>query len=193
MTFAVAENPEDFSNTRLELFALEYLKDLNITRAGVRAGYAESTMRSHGHNMIDQPAVQATIKAELERRKGGLAAEADFVVRELLALASVDTAAAFDDKGNLLPIHQIPLDVRKAIAGVEVFEEFEGRGPERQHVGNTRKVRWWDRLKALELLGKYHQLFVDKLDVNVKGDLVTRIYAARQRGAAKPDDGSDLV
>lgn len=190
--YAKAENPEDFGpQTRLELFALEWLKDLSVTRAGRRVGYAESTLNSQGRNLLNHPVVQATITRELADRKKRLSIEADFVLRELLAVASADIAEAFDDKGNLKPLHEIPLEVRKAIAGVETFEEYAGKGEQRQAVGQTRKLKWWDRLKALELLGKYHQLFTDKLEVNLTGDLGDRILKARGRGAKT--DTADLA
>lgn len=184
MPFTTLENAEDFGpDTKLEIFALEYLKDLNAAAAGRRAGYSPGTLHSNATRMLRHPIVQAVLKREVERRRELLQAEADFVVRELLALASVDIAAAFDEKtGSLLPIHQIPPEVRKALAGVEVFEEFAGKGEARQHVGNTTKVKWWDRIRALELLGKYHGLFAEKVDLTVTTNAATRILEARKRG-----------
>ena len=67
------------------------------------------------------------------------------VLGELLRLARVDIAGAFDKNGKLKPIHEIPEDVRRAICGVEVDELFEGTGRDREQVGFTRKVRYGTR------------------------------------------------
>lgn len=189
MPFAKADDPEDFGQPKLEVFALEYLKDLNAAAAARRAGYAPSTSNNASTLLLRHPTVQAAIKREVEARKERLGVEADFVLRELLALASVDLADAYDDKGNLKPLREMPLEVRKAIAGVEVFEEFQGRGEQRTHIGNTRRVKLWDRLKALELLGKHHKLFSEQINVKVEGDLVTRILNGRKR--VQPEDPAE--
>lgn len=52
------------------------------------------------------------------------------------------------------------------------------------------EVKMHSKEKAIELLGRHLALFNDKLDVNVKGDLATRILQARKRGK---NEGEDLV
>jgi phage terminase small subunit len=178
-------------STKHQLFVQEYLKDLNASAAARRAGYAVANANCRGSELLKEPEIQEAIAQAAAARLSRLQIEADDVLREILALATVDLAAAYDEKGNLLSIHEMPVAVRKAIAGVEVLEEFQGRGAQREHIGSTRKVKMWDRLKALELLGRHLALFNDKLDVNLKGDVATRILQARKRG--QPDDGSDLV
>jgi hypothetical protein len=69
--------------------------------------------------------------------------------------------------------------VRRAIAGVEVTEEFEGRGAERKSVGFTKKVRFWEKTKALELLGKHLGIFKDRVELS--GPNGTPITLAKER------------
>ena len=64
----------------------------------------------------------------------------------------------------MLPIKDIPKAVRKAISGVEVEELFEGKGEDRVHVGTLRKVKFWDKVKSWELLGKHLKLFVERTE-----------------------------
>ncbi len=45
-----------------ELFAFEYLKDLNATQAAIRAGYSKVRARRTGHDLLGNPAVQAIIE-----------------------------------------------------------------------------------------------------------------------------------
>jgi phage terminase small subunit len=44
-----------------------------------------------------------------------------------------------------------------------------------------RKIKRWDKVRALELLGRYLGLFKDRLEVGVSQDLAASIEAARQR------------
>lgn len=184
-------------NARQQLFVAEYLRDLNATQAAIRAGYGVQEASSRGYELVRNNEVQVQIAAAAAERVKTCEVHADLVLRELLALATVDLAAAFDEDGSLKRIHDIPPQVRKAIAGVDVFEEFEGKGPDRRLIGHTRKLKFWDRTKALEMLGRYLALFKDKLDLTVSGDLVERISRARRDGAPPPatsdEQHADLV
>jgi phage terminase small subunit len=93
--------------------------------------------------------------------------KADDVLRELIRLAQADPARAFDEKGNLLPIHEMPPEARAAIAGFDLEELWDGRGPKRKQVGRVRKVRFWDKPRALELLAKHLGLLTERLQVSV--------------------------
>ena len=41
---------------------------------------------------------------------------------------------------------------------------LRGTGRDREKVGVTRKVKFWDKPRALELLGKYLKMFTDKFE-----------------------------
>jgi phage terminase small subunit len=166
-----------------ELFVAEYLKDLNATQAAIRAGYGEAGAHVRANELRKNPLVAAQIDAALAARNERVQIDADFVLRELFKLASCDLAAAFDEFGNLRNIHDIPPDVRKAISGVEVEDLFAGRGPDREQIGVTRKVKFWDKTRALEMLGRHLALFKDRLEVSVDASLTDELRAARERAA----------
>ncbi len=153
-------------SARQERFCREYIVDFNGSQAATRAGYSAdpSTARSTASRLLTYHNIQArlaTLKAEQNKR---LDFSADRVLLELARIAFADQSQCFDEEGNLLKFKQMPEDIRRALAGMEVFEEFEGAGRERVHVGNTKKVKSWDKVKALELLGKHHKLFTDKVE-----------------------------
>lgn len=180
-------NPNSALNANQQLFIVEYLRDMNGTQAAIRAGYSPAGAPQQAQLLLANPHIQQAVAAAAAERVKNCEIHADLVLRELLALATVDLAAAYDEDGCLKRIHDIPPGVRKAIAGVEVLEEFAdepdlttGRR-QRKLIGHTRKVKFWDRTKALEMLGRYLALFKDKLDLSVSGELVDRIAAARQR------------
>ncbi len=145
-------------------FCREYLVDLNAAKAAVRAGYSKRSAKQTAHAMTEKSEIQAELLRLMSAREVRTEVTADTVLRELVLLAKVDLSQAFNKDGSLKPIHEIPEDVRRAIASVESFEEFEGRGDERKSIGFTRKLRFWDKTKALELLGRHLGMFRDRVE-----------------------------
>lgn len=149
-------------------FCLEYLVDLNATQAAIRAGYSEETANKQGPRMLVNAGIQEEIQRLGQKREKRTEITADLVLFELLRIARADISEAFDENGNLKPIKDIPEDVRRAISGVDVFEEFAGRGEDRESIGQTKKLRFWDKTRALEMLGRHLRLFADKLELTGK-------------------------
>jgi len=164
------------------LFVAEYLVDKNATQAAIRAGYSQKTAYSIGEENLKKPEIREAIDVALQQQVERVEVTADTVLRELLALATVDIAEAFNEQGALKPIHDIPKEVRKAISSIEVLVETAGSGDERQEMGSTKKLRFWDKKGALELLGKHLKMFTDKFEMTGKdGDplnpTLTEFYA----------------
>ncbi len=137
---------------RQQAFVREYLVDLNATQAAVRAGYSPKTAEVQGSRLLRFVQVAAAIDEALKARAARVEASADDVLRELTRLALVDVGEAFDAEGRLLPLASMPAEVRRAIVSMETGA-----------LGVV-KVRFADKVKSLELLGKHHKLFVDKVE-----------------------------
>ena len=146
-------------------FCLEYLVDLNATQAAIRAGYSTKTARSQAQRLLTKDDIGSELAQLMENRSKRVEITADTVLSELLKIARADIGAAFNEDGSLKAIHEIPEEVRRAIAGVDVFEEFAGRGEDRAQIGLTKKLRFWEKTKALELLGRHLRLFTDKVEL----------------------------
>lgn len=174
---------------QMERFAREYVVDLDVGAAVLRAGYSAKDGKvaaTKGSHLLRRPDV-ARLVAELKAKQAErLDVKADDVLRELLRLARVDIGEAFDDDGKLKAIKDIPADVRRAISAVEVDELFEGQGEDREQVGFTRKVKFWDKTRALELLGKHLKLWVERIEVKDVTDRAAALAKAlaRAQGAA---------
>lgn len=115
-----------------------------------------------------------SLKASFDMRDDYLS---EMVVRNLRQFADVDIGKAYDEAGNLLPLDRMPDDVRRCIAGFEVTvddvqvseaEQKQADGSivrvSRQAQTLTKKVKLVDPAKAVELLGKYRKMFVDRMD-----------------------------
>src|SRR6267142_6304759 len=106
-----------------------------------------------------RPATAREPRRAIENRAIRVAVRADDVLGELLRIARADLTQAFTPEGQLKPIHEIPEDVRRAIAGVEVEQLFEGRGQKREKVGDLVKVKFWNKVSGLDLLGRHLNLW----------------------------------
>lgn len=154
----------DTLNEQQERFCLEYIKDLNGTKAAIRAGYKEESAASQASRLLRNDKIAARCQVLANERSKRTEIDADTVLKELLKLATSDLRRLFKDDGSLLPPDEWPDDVAMAVASVEVDEIFDGFGADRTQIGLTKKVKFWDKPKALELLGKHLKLFTDKIE-----------------------------
>lgn len=104
----------------------------------------------------------------------------ELVIRELTRLLTVDITQAFDAAGSLKPIDQIPEDVRRCIAALEVSEvwglNLEG---DRIQTGVLKKIKFWDKNKATELLAKHLKMLVEKTEITGEGGGPVKVMAVR--------------
>jgi hypothetical protein len=84
-----------------------------------------------------------------------VASEAEVTIeralKEYARIAVVDIHASHDDNGNLLPMPQMPQDIRRALTGVEITElygEGEQIGQPRKFA-SCRKSRRWIRWRSI--------------------------------------------
>lgn len=154
---------------RLARFVHEYLVDLNGTQAAIRAGYAPARAKVTACELLKNPVISAKVDALIRERNERLKVDADNVVRELLRIAFMDIGEVFDSGGRLKSLEGIPPEFRRAIAGIEVFEEYAGKGEGRVLIGYTKKVRLVDKIRALETLTKHvvvRDLFPQRVEVS---------------------------
>jgi phage terminase small subunit len=140
-------------------FVEEYLVDLNATQAAIRAGYSPQTARDIGCENLTKPNIQnaiATAMAERSRRTG---INQDRVIQEIAKLAFLNPVDVIDmDEATIKG--EANRDDTACIASVKV-KVIPGED------GNIteREIKTYDKLKALELLGKHLGMFSDKLKV----------------------------
>lgn len=150
-------------------FVKEYIVDFNGAQAAIRAGYSKSGARQEAARLLTNADVQAALITEIQKRNERVETDQDYVVNKLHEIAEMDVLDIFNDDLSLRPLHEWPKIWRQYLSGVDIAEMFEGRGDDREMVGILKKIKWPDKVKNLELLGRHYGIFSDKLDVTSKG------------------------
>lgn len=147
-----------------EAFCQHYTKHWNASRAAREAKYSEKTAGIQGYQQLQNTLIKERIAQLTEHalREAGITRER--VLSELARIAMVDPAAAYGEDGKILPIRAMPEDVRRAVLKIETFEEYEGRGEMREHIGDTQKIEFGPKKAALDTLAKYLGMLPDKLE-----------------------------
>lgn len=123
-------------------FCDEYLIDMNITQAAIRAGYSKKTAYAIGQENLKKPMVKEYIEKRMAEKKAALIADQTEVMQYLTSVmrgCSSSSVLARNEAGADRVIEKPP-------------DEKE-------------------RLKAAELLGRAHMIFTDKVQQNVDMDL----------------------
>lgn len=155
-------------NPKQQRFVDEYLKDFNGKQAAIRAGYSPKTAEVQGSRLLST----AKVRVEVEKRRNAISEKAGVTVERILQeyarLAFLDPAQAFDKEGRLIPVCDMPEDVRRAVGGLDVVEMAGGMqvdGDGAQHVPMfTKKLKFWDKKGALDSLAKIKGMFVEKVE-----------------------------
>lgn len=164
-----------------QLFVREYLKDFNASRAYRDAGYKAKSTRQSAYKLLTYNYIQEKIKDQVEARYKKLEMDGDRVLLELDRIGNSNIQDLFDDKNCIKNIKDIPEDLARAISSIEVSEIWEWEDGERTQVGEKIKVKFWDKPKGLELKGKYHKLFTERLEVGGVDELANELRLARER------------
>ncbi|KPU94712.1 hypothetical protein APR50_10545 [Variovorax paradoxus] len=166
-----------------ERFVAEYLIDLNATQAATRAGYSARTANEQGARLLANVSVRFAIEAAKARRIERIELTADRVLTELARIAFFDIRKLYRENGSMKAPHELDDDAAAVLAGVDVLEEFDGRGDERTLIGYTKKAKVHDKNSALTLAMRHMGMFKDRLEVEatVKG---LRERMRQQKGGA---------
>jgi phage terminase small subunit len=158
---------------RQRRFAEEYICDLNATEAAKRAGYSAHTASEIGYALKNKPQVAALIEQLTAERSARLRVTADRVLEELATIAYSDIRHyGVSRKGLLLRTAGAPHEASRAVMSVK--RKSEG-------FDHTVELKLYDKVRALELLGKHLKMFVDQVDHTSGGLPVTFTLAIGEK------------
>lgn len=137
-------------------FVQEYLVDLNATAAYKRAGYAGkgNVAEAAACRLLRNVQVQAEIVRRSKKTANKYELTQELIIRSIVQELAFDPAKLYDREGRLLPITELPEDVRMALTSIE----FEQHGSLEAPV-YVRKVKWAQRQGAREHAMKHMGLF----------------------------------
>lgn len=161
---------EPLKNLRHEEFCHEYLKTLSAQEAGKAVGFKT---RQHAWDVLQREEVDERIAYLNGQRLNRVDVDADYVLRRLVEIDQMDVLDIMDDNFCLKPISDWPKVWRQFVSNVENNEEFEGYGEDREQSGWLKKIKWPDKVKNLELLGKHIAVgaFKEKVEHDVSDPL----------------------
>lgn len=169
-----------------ERFCQEYLVDLNATQTAIRAKYSEKTARQIGQENLSKPNIQERIAELMKDRSQRTKVTQDMVIQELALIGFSDIAELLEiEEGGLIiakKFDEIPegkTRVLKAIKEDRIIRET-AKGDE-MVIHDKIRYETWDKIRALELLGKHLNIFTEEMRnlIRVDGKLTIEVVETK--------------
>ena len=176
--------PKPLSSRQIK-FCREYLKDFSASEAARRAGYTHKCAARAGYQLTHNPRIQKHLKECAKETVEKQRITVDQVLAELKSIAFVDSTLFAPKYVNdrVIPpdVHALAPEIRAAIAEVQISK----RGI---------IVKSYDKVRALELLGKYLAMFIDRTEHSLTPDtpLVVVLPPAKGQNVLPAPRGEEL-
>lgn len=146
-------------SAKQQRFVDEYCVDFNGTQAAIRAGYSVKTANAQAARLL----ANVNIKKALDEKRLEIAESSKLktsdVIDELrkIAFSDITQVMSFSaSKAKIKSSRKLSEDAKKIVASVSQTQ-----------AGLTVKLH--DKVKALELLGRYLNIFTDRVEVEGRG------------------------
>ena len=148
------------------IFAKEYLVSMNSTESAIKAGFSKKTASSQGSRLLKNVKVKAYIEEQLLQRASKLDITPNRIIEELGHIAFFNINNIFDGM-TLKEISHMPENVTRAISSIKARTTKEADGS----FAEITEIKANDKIRALEMLGKYLGMFIEKKEVTVNGEI----------------------
>ena len=174
-------------NAQMERFCQEYIKaPENQTAAAKAADYKNPAVSAT--RLMKDPDIQARIAELMKHRNKRTKIGADYVLKRLVEIDQMDVLDILSDDGGLKPISEWPKVWRISLSAMDINRiRMAGKDGDESIESTLQKVKWPDKVKNLELIGKHVdvQAFKDRVELNVNVTLADRMAKARNRALEK--------
>jgi phage terminase small subunit len=170
-------------NEQQQRFVVEYVKDLHITKAAIRAGYSKKTAHAIGSRLLKHVEISAAIAVAQSKVLDRAELSAQRTLEEMRRLAFSNVQDLFDANGDLIPIHKLTREQAACISSLEIIMKNATAGDGK--IDRVLKLKVWDKPKVMEMLGKHFALLTDRMIVEGGDELIQALYAGRERAAKR--------
>jgi phage terminase small subunit len=145
--------PRKSADEKYRIFIEEYLKDLNATRAAMAAGYSQKGAAVQGSRLLRVPKIAAALQAAMDKRSKKTNITAERVLEEIahVAFSRMSKVTRWNESGVRI-LASDEMEEHDIAAIQEITENVN------EHGGSV-KVKLYDKIRALDLLGKHLKLF----------------------------------
>ncbi|HON93727.1 MAG TPA: terminase small subunit [Sedimentisphaerales bacterium] len=155
-------NPTGPLNSKQHDFCLYYV-ELGNGVAAYRAAYGSQAVAGSLYprvaKLMAMPKVRDKIQALREKMADLAVMPSVQVLKEVRDIALLDPRGVCGDNGTILDLAKMPQHIAAAVASIEVEEIFEGPARCKKLVGYTKKVKFWNKVDALDKAMKHLGLF----------------------------------
>lgn len=189
-------------NAQMERYCQEYLKDPdNQRKAAIAAGYSERTATQKAAGLMNLPKVVARIEELMKERNKRLRVSADYVMMRLVEIDQMDVLDILNDDGGMRPVAEWPKVWRTSLSAMDIATIKTTQASLQKESGEAdlsvedvehilKKVKWPDKVKNLELIGKHVDVMAFKERIEVSGTvtIADRMANARRRVKEQSED-----
>lgn len=166
-----------------EAYCQSYIKfPENQQEAAIDAGFSPKSARVKASQMMRDERIQKRIAELMAERNKRTRVSADYVLLRLVEIDQMDVIDILNDDGGLKPISQWPKIWRTTLSGLDIsttITNFDETTLENM----LKKIKWPDKVKNLELIGKHVDVnaFKERVEVSGTVTIADRMAAARRR------------
>ena len=168
---------------KVEAYCQEYIKcPENQTQAAINAGYSHKTAGKFASKNMRDERVKKRIAELMEERNKRMRVSADYVLMRLVEIDQMDVLDILNDDGSLKPIREWPKIWRTTLSGFDLSSTIMNMNEDSIET-ILKKIKWPDKVKNLELIGKHVDVnaFKERLEVSGTVTIADRMAKARDR------------
>lgn len=166
-----------------EAYCQSYIKTPeNQTQAAIDAGFSPNTAHVKASVMMRDERIQKRIAELMEERNKRNRVSADYVLMRLVEIDQMDVLDILNDDGSLRPIREWPKIWRTTLTGFDLSSTIMNMNEDSIET-ILKKIKWPDKVKNLELIGKHVDVnaFKERLEVSGTVTIADKIAKARRR------------
>ena len=166
-----------------EAYCQSYIKSPeNQSQAAIDAGFSPNTAHVKASVMMRDERIQKRIAELMEERNKRNRVSADYVLMRLVEIDQMDVLDILNDDGSLKPIREWPKIWRTTLSGFDLSSTIMNMNEDSIET-ILKKIKWPDKVKNLELIGKHVDVnaFKERLEVSGTVTIAERMAKARDR------------